>query len=218
NNSYSFESANKSKKVKVFFPPNVNVDGNTTFTASKPPCWFKFWKDGKVIDGIQDFNFDPTSTSHAYYDSSRNRLYLCSDAFNKKGQSLTLSYNLSYISDTSFGSGSLTVGSDEEYIDKVAALIAHEKYHKYCNDTFRDSLDIDGDGLPSNEEITPSKTYFKASSRFDADTFSIGTIYPHYKTYGDQEVRCRIEETENKPVVHKDKDWAADKRNKLWEP
>ncbi|MDR2641974.1 MAG: hypothetical protein LBC74_04195, partial [Planctomycetaceae bacterium] len=69
NNSYSFESANKSKKVKVFFPPNVNVDGNTTFTASKPPCWFKFWRQQDsngvyAVDELKDFTFNPSLTAY----------------------------------------------------------------------------------------------------------------------------------------------------------
>jgi hypothetical protein len=219
NNSWTLKSTNMStpQKVKVFFPPNVNVDGNTTFTASKPPCWFKFWKDGKVIDGISDFNFDPTSTSNAYYVPRSNKLYFCRGAFEYPRQQFT------FITPTR---DVFVAGSNEEYIDGVAALIPHEKYHQYCRNTWSRVGTVairaghnDTDALPDNEEITPSKSYFKASQPNNSDTFSIHTLATNaviYKSYGDQEVRCRLEEIHNKPKVYKEKDWAADSRNLNW--
>jgi hypothetical protein len=215
NNTKTFKG---SKWIKVFFPPDVNVDG-TTPTNNKPPCWFVFWKNGNVIDGISDFMFDARDSNiAAYYSLRSDKLYLCRGAFDYKRQQ----FNLSYPS----GSGSFVVGSNEEYIEGVAALIPHEKYHKYCKTTWSipgsaaiRAKHADTDALPDAEENKPSKIYFKTSSPNNPDTFSISSLslnFGTYRRYGDQEVRCRLEEIHNKPTIDKDKDWAADSRNPKW--
>jgi hypothetical protein len=77
--------------------------------------------------------------------------------------------------------------------------------------------------IPDVDEVSPTNnvhgnpvSYFPVTLVNNPDTFNCNTISPTYNTYGDNEIRCLIKEIEQKPIIHKDRDWGADKNNPNW--
>jgi hypothetical protein len=184
------------RKAKVFFPPDVNVDGGAP-SNEKPPCWFVFWKDGLVVAGIGDFGYDHT----AYYGRWDGHLLLGRHA-SESGDGPRYAYD---------ANGQLFWYNGEgRHIWFVAEVIAHEKYHKLVDETFHGQPDADGDELPDGEEPTPHRPYLPPSDPATAHTFS-----PNPQL-DDEEIRCRVEERENRHPAYPDNDWSADPENPNW--
>ncbi len=192
-----------SNKVKVFFDPDVNVDGGAPSNAN-PPSWFVFWKDGVVIEGIGTTTYDHTGDFGAWSNAGGLQLGPLAPTTNSGPENLN---NMSGVAFTMTGTG--------KHLDCVAETMVHELYHKYVFDTWTGQRDKDGDELPNGEEVVPHKAQFQVSDSTNHNTFN----YALYATsgYADQEVRCRIEEIG--PDVNKtfpDKDWSKDAENPKW--
>jgi hypothetical protein len=196
-----------SKWIKVFFPPDVNVDGAAP-TNDKPPCWFVFWKDGCVVNGMAQFNFTNEMVMGKY---SNGQLYLGKPCLNKR-----YATQLTRKSRTGYPTCTVTVTGNDEYIDAVAGTISHELYHKFTYT--HTGTDSDGDMVTDSREVTPEKSYFPITFTNDYDSFDLSNNIFGYSGYtrGDQEFRCRLENIHNKQIIDKSKDWAADNRNPLW--
>ena len=96
----------------------------------------------------------------------------------------------------------------------VAGTIVHENYHKFVHLNFT-GIDDDSDGLPNTEEISPSN--YNSVSFIASDPNSANSLnFPDYGTYEDQEVRCRIVETDAPASQERTKDWSATNDNPLW--
>ncbi|MDR2641534.1 MAG: hypothetical protein LBC74_01945 [Planctomycetaceae bacterium] len=193
--------------IKVFFPPDVNVDG-TVPTNDKPPCWFVFWKDGGVIEGMGNFNFTNKKLNGMY---SSGQLYLGVTCLQKRSAT-----QLTRKSRSGYPAITVTVTGSDEYIDAVAGTISHELYHKFTYT--HTGVDSDGDMVTDTREVTPEKSYFPITFINDYDSFDLSNNIPGYNKYtrGDQEFRCRLENIHNKQTIDKSKDWAADYRNPFW--
>ncbi|MDR2171456.1 MAG: hypothetical protein LBP59_15045 [Planctomycetaceae bacterium] len=204
NTKYTFTG---SKWIKVFFPPDVNVDGSTP-TNDKPPCWFVFWKNGGVIENIGSFNFSQEELNGKY---QNGQLYIGKTCLNKRTAiQLTRKVRSGYTSST------VTVTGNDEYIDAVAGTISHELYHQFTYT--HTGTDDDGDMVTNSRENTPEKTHFPKTFIDDYDSYDLSSNIPGYSAYtrGDQEFRCRLENIHGKQSIDKSKDWAADNRNPLW--
>jgi len=101
------------------------------------------------------------------------------------------------------------VGAEASGIDFVAAVIAHELYHKYLYETYNDTNlhpDDDGDGIPDSQEPTLDGI----STELDnPDTYSMGDILERYSEIGDNEIRCRIKEMNPGITTYPLKDWSS---------
>lgn len=193
-------------KANVFFPPDVNVEGGAP-SQQKPPCWFVFWKDGNVISGIEDFEYENLSGWGAYYHNS-NKLYLRKECRGNGNHRLSIN-NVN-------GSFARFIHSEPptKHLLHVAGTIVHENYHKFVHLNFT-GIDSDSDGLPDSEESIPSNynsVSFIASNPHVANSLN----FPNYGGYEDQEVRCRIVETDAPASQDLTKDWSATNDNPLW--
>lgn len=193
-------------KANVFFPPDVNVEGGAP-TSTKPPCWFVFWKDGNVVSGIEDFEYENLAGWGAYYSNS-NKLYLRKECRGNGNHRLSINYVN--------GSFARFIHSEPptKHLLHVAGTIVHENYHKFVHLNFT-GIDNDSDGLPNTEESSPSNynsVSFIASNPNVANSLN----FPSYYGYEDQEVRCRIVETDAPASRDLIKDWSATNDNPLW--
>lgn len=192
-----------SRKAKVFFNPDLNVNGGAPSTAS-PPCWYIFWKDGGVVQDMALFGYNQDG-SHAniygYWNGSG--LYLCPLACKENSGPETLN---------DMNGNPFSMTGTGHHLDCVAETIIHEEYHKYVDDTWGSSPGSDSDGLPDGEENTPSQTYFPVSNPNNYNTFN----YTYDGTFQDQEVRCRIREIQAKPATYPANDWSMDSENPQW--
>jgi hypothetical protein len=208
-NEYSFSSTdlNPSQKVKVFFDPDKNIEGNDPST-DKPPCWFIFWKDGKVVEGMDMDNcVYRNNIVYGAWNAEEQLLKLGPLACDKgDGPETLLDRSGNVFSMT--GSG--------KHLSCVAETIRHELYHKAVSDSMANVMpQSDSDELPDPEEISPNRSIFKSSDPDTSNTFHYNS--DTYRSYADQEVRCRI--IEISPGVKKtfpDLDWSKDIENPKW--
>jgi len=199
---YSTE-LNPSKKVAVFFDPDKNVDGGAATTA-KPPCWFVFWKDGVVVQGMGSCGYDQTLDFGAWSSAGGLELGPLAPTSNSGPENLVNMVGVPFVMT---GTG--------KHLNCVAETMVHELYHKYVYETWNGQPDTDGDELPNAEEPAPHRAYFQISDPNDHNTFN----YALYATsgYADQEVRCRIEEIgPNVNATYPNKDWSKDAENPKW--
>jgi hypothetical protein len=218
NNQKTFKG---SKWIKVFFPPDVNVDGGTP-TNDKPPCWFVFWKDGKVIDGMSNCKFDSGTSSYGHSDGTYEYLHIGLRLATQPVLSLT-----NNITNTPVTLHATT----QKHLLSVAGTIRHEKYHNYCSYWWGqigtlNSSNSDTDGLPDNEENKTNAKYAEVTlPRTDPNTENSYSGFPAYfwtapngtqVHYEDQEIRCRIIQSQNPMQVYPEKDWSACNENSKW--
>ncbi|MGB0929466.1 MAG: hypothetical protein ACPGVB_01730 [Chitinophagales bacterium] len=160
-------------RVEVFFDPDLDVLGQATknnpygneVTNLNEPCWFIFWKEGNVIEGIEDFEYNENATYIGAYgwndaDSTGN-LYLTPRSDDQMIYNHTLMWDIT----------SITLTSNLRHINLVAATIAHEIHHQDIQVTWNWNpnttyVHSDFDKLPNAEETLPnilgfpSQTYF----------------------------------------------------------
>ena len=101
-----------------------------------------------------------------------------------------------------------------KHILQVAGTIVHENYHKYVKNYFTGN-DSDLDGLPDSEETAPSA--YNSVTFITSDPNRANSLgFPTYGNYEDQEVRCRIVETDAPASRDLFNDWSATEDNPLW--
>ena len=215
--------------IQVFFEPDLSVSGNAPSSDSDPPMWFVFWKEGNVIDGMQEVEYDHNSLPCAYLKSNSGappKIYLAPIA----------------PSDICRDAYLIVVGGQEIYVgealkvhaDLVAAIIAHENHHLEIEVNWNDNQlpnhihDTDEtDNIPNGYELNPGvynalhgsgpiRSYFPPSNPTTTNSFQ----WPNPGGYGegreDHEVRCFIEEVENPSTVHYWKEWSFSEFNQNW--
>ncbi len=205
--SYSFASTTISSTTKaaVFFDPDKNRAGGTPSTAN-PPCWFEFWKDGDVVDGLSSISYDQ-AIDYGATDGTTGNIKVGYKAAeeNNDGWGHTLT-NLLGVAFSHTGSG--------KHLQCLAETIAHEEYHQYVTRNWARGVasHSDRDELPDAKETAPDRAYFQVSLPNNYDSFRFG-----YSTwYDDQEVRCRIIEMSAPKRAYPDKDWSCDGENPKW--
>jgi hypothetical protein len=205
-NDYDLESdemEGNPHKAKVFFDPDKNVNGGTP-TNAFPACWYVFWKDGGVVDELDEFEF---SVDHPNYYGSFTpstgilRVYHPLACGSNSGPETYTKLDLSTVQMT--GSG--------KHLNCLAETMQHEMYHKYVHDEWNGDTDPDSDGLPTDEEATPEAAIFPTSDPLVYQSLTWTGSYG-----GDQETRCRIMELNLTLSTHPDKDWSADSENGQW--
>ncbi len=217
-NKYTFNSTelNQPRKVQVFFDPDRNLEGLSPSTE-KPPCWFVFWKDGKVVEDMDmDICVYRNDVAFGAWNAKQKLLKLgplaCTngDPEGDGPDMLTdMEGHVFYITGTG------------KHLECVAETITHELYHKVVSDSMYYVIpQSDSDSLPDLEEMHPNRWYFKKSNPDNPDTYHFVENFgwPDYAEYADQEVRCRI--IELTPYVKKtfpDLDWSKDIENPKWQ-
>ncbi|HOY32567.1 MAG TPA: hypothetical protein PKW80_11870 [Bacteroidales bacterium] len=209
-NSHTFSSTDMTpaNKVKIFFDPDLNVNGGAPSTAN-PPCWFVFWKDGEVVEDMDICTYDQTLDYGAW--SPTDGLQLGPLACDVNGPTETLN-------DMSGNAFNMT--GTGKHLKCVAESMTHELHHRDCYNAWGNFGTIgpnhdDTDGLPNGEEAAPSRTYFHVSDSTNHNTFN----YALYAGtgYADQEVRCRIIEiSPGVKATFPSKDWSKDPENPKW--
>lgn len=206
-------------EYEVFF----DKDGVRHPSCSKcPRCpnWFYYWKDGAVPAlAADDVRFSETLPAEKLgcHDNHylvvprsvgvRNKdVVLIAKAAAVEG---TKQYPLSK---TAIGNSiypSIIVGKPEKYVGLVttAASCAHEKmhqkvFHDLCEaanagGVILQSLDVDGDGVIDDKELTSDSGYYFKTSIEKPDTYGFATQEPRfgeYAEYGDNEINARMAE------------------------
>lgn len=209
-NEHTFISTemNPPRKVQVFFDPDRNLEGLNPSTA-KPPCWYIFWRQGKVVE---DMDMDIIGYKHdedygAYY-INENKLYLgpLADDTHDGPDSLVNLYGVTF---HFRGTG--------KHLNCVAEVMTHELYHKLVYDSiYFLGPHHDRDDLPDPIEIHPERLYFQETSPDTSDTFNWHFVY--YQSYADQEIRCRTVEIQPGAVkkTYPELDWSMDPQNPKW--
>jgi hypothetical protein len=208
-NEYTFNSTDMtpSRKVQVFFNPNVNIEGLPPSTE-KPPCWFIFWKDGGVVEDMDlDFIEYDHSRDFGAWVESQGKLYLGPMAVDSNSGPEYL-FNMDGVMFEMTGQG--------VHLQCVAETITHELYHKYVDEVLKSTGEHhDSDELPDQNEQVPGEVYFYRSDPYNNNTFS----YALYASsgYADQEVRCRILEIQpGVKKIYPALDWSMDPLNPKW--
>lgn len=184
----------QSGKTKVFFGRD---DKNHPDPGSgTTPNWFYYWPQGAVGGGLSDFEYGGDSLDiNGKYVSATDTLYIYGGAVVPQvAKSVTHKTNSTL---------QFTIGVTASGIDFVAAVVLHEKKHKWIYDNWATLPDTDGDGVPDSEENC-APYYFDKN---DADSYNLGqVIHANYYSYGDQEFLCRM--AEQGYVSDSIKDWA----------
>ena len=161
--------------------------------------WFQYWKNH--VPGLSECKYNPKEPDYGGYSPNTDGISL-GDAAVKINYDTNLGI-LGDVGDTGLG------------IDCLYQTVAHERKHKEIrhnkiddNGVWKYWADKDKDGLPNDYE----DAYIYNSNKFDknnSDTYDIYSNFPtsNYKSYGDQEVLARIEETGKN--VDKENDWAS---------
>ena len=194
---YSTDLRANYTKADVYFPPDVNVDGEQP-SNEKPPCWFVFWKEGEVVEKLKDAKWANVD----YYGYAKNgSVYLGNAAWQANS-------GLQAISNMRTGEMTECTG-DGIYLNCVAETLSHELYHVYCQLSWGGLSIRDGhsdtDGLPDTDEDTPTEyhgVHFSKTFISNSDTYLYG--YPYVENdYSDQEVRCRVVERNERLQIYK---------------
>ena len=184
----------QSGKTKVFFGrDDKNHPGPD---SGSTPNWFYFWSQGAVGGGLSDFEYGGDSLDiNGKYISSTDALYIYGGAVVPQ-----VAQNVTHKTNSML---QFTIGVSASGIDFVAAVVLHEKKHKWIYHNWAALPDTDGDGVPDSEEIC-APYYFDKN---DADSYNLGqVIHSSYYSYGDQEFLCRM--AEQGYVSDPTKDWA----------
>ena len=184
----------QSGKTKVFFGrDDKNHPGPD---SGSTPNWFYYWPQGAVGGGLDDFEYGGDSLDiNGKYISSTDTLYIYGGAVVPQ-----VAHNVTHKTNSTL---QFTIGVSASGIDFVAAVVLHEKKHKWIYNNWATLPDTDGDGVPDSEENC-APYYFDKN---DADSYNLGqVIHPNYFSYGDQEFLCRM--AEQGYVSDSTKDWA----------
>ena len=184
-----------SQDFEVFFPK---------FGKRHPPCatcpncpnWFYYWRDGAVCGINENCVYDDTAV-YGYTLPGFDRLIRLGPeaGMNNSGSK-------AYTSSIE-GFGSVVVTGSGKGIQCVAETIQHEAYHLDIYDRFQgQGEDPDGDGVPTSVEGTLDGM---ATHPDNPDTYNMGG---RYKSYGDNEIRCRKKEMFRLIPVYPNLDWA----------
>jgi hypothetical protein len=199
-------SMNPSMKAEVFFPPDIgSVNPSAAVSTANPPCWFKFWKDGRVVDGIRAFRYDHTA-HWGLHDAGK--LYLGRYCRGEGNSIITITLLDGVTTRTLH-----TV--TKKHLDQVAGMVVHELQHKYIYDHFGRGRHSDRDGINDREENRPSSYLncsYPPSNPRNANSFGFSS----YGGYEDNEVRSRIVETDEPATTYPDRDWSATTDNPKW--
>ncbi len=184
-----------SQDFEVFFPK---------FGKNHPPCttcpncpnWFYYWRDGAVCGISQNCLYDDTAVFGYTLPGVDRLIRLGPEAGMDNSGSKT------YISSIE-GFGSVVVTGSGRGIQCVAETIQHETHHLDIYDRFHgQGEDPDGDGVPTSVEGTLDGMTTHPNN---SDTYNMGG---RYKSYGDDEIRCRKMETFRLIPVYPNLDWA----------
>jgi hypothetical protein len=204
---YSTEMEGNSKKAKVYFDAFLNINGEQP-TTSRPPCWYVFWKDGSVVDGMDTYGY-----------VQRDGLYGVTTSSSKKfGPQAAKDSGSPWTLHLLNGSTKQAGAPNYLYLKCVAITILHENYHYSLLSRYGENTDGQGDTdqIPDAEEVNPTdRAYFPPSLPNNANTFGL----PIYDGggYEDNEARARQVETgDTMPNIHPDRDWAAYYLNPQW--
>jgi len=226
-----------SKTVKVFFDPDLDLAGQATknnpwliitdpitgkpvpipngVTNTNEPCWYIFWKNGNVVDGIGNFVYDPHKAWGVGGYANNNGRYLT--PFSDEGFTEVI-----HIFDD-VAQQHLDIIITGKHTDFLDHVISHENHHFYIRTTpawVNHPKQTDSDRLPDPDEINPgtlsplSRTYFPHSESDNPNTFGLSAT-SGYTSYADNEIRCRlIGEAEPSNVTSED--WSMDPENTNW--
>jgi hypothetical protein len=226
-------SMSPSIAAQVFFQRDVDLGGSNTLVATggnpNKPLWFIFWKEGGVIDILNDINYAGSSLDmRGATNSGTNQISI---------HSAPIMYLNSVFEEIEFGTlnNKFKFGTDGGHAKGVIGTIIHEKYHKSCNMNWSligvtSSTETDGDGIPNAEEDIPGTLLYPGSNIFpktdknksDTYSFSGKPNASGYATYADQEIRCRVIQynavTTAQWQTHyfSSKDWSAHSDNQNW--
>jgi hypothetical protein len=177
----------------VFFP---KIAKNHPGGQAGSPNWFYYWKEGGVCGIPSDCIFDPQAEYGWTQPSTDNIVRIGNDAAEINTGPETYTSRLA-------GFGSITTTGTGRGIKCVAETIQHEQHHLYLYKTYHGSgADPDSDGIPSLVEPTEDGV---VSCPTNSDTYRLGG---DYRTYGDNEVRCRRIEMSLTITIRPAQDWA----------
>lgn len=213
-------------EYEVFFDKD-GVRHPSCSKCPRCPNWFYYWKDGAVPAlAADDVRFSETLPAEklgchdnhylvvprsvgariVYKTQINKDVVLIAKAAAVEG---TKQYPLSK---TAIGNSiypSIIVGKPEKYVGLVttAASCAHEKmhqkvFHDLCEaanagGVILQSLDVDGDGVIDDKELTSDSGYYFKTSTEKPDTYGFATQEPRfgeYAEYGDNEINARMAE------------------------
>jgi hypothetical protein len=178
---------------EVFFPKKAT---NHPGGQEGSPNWFYYWKEGGVCGIPSDCIFDPQAEYGWTQPGMDNivRIGIYAAEINTGPETYTSRLA---------GFGSITTTGTGRGIKCVAETIQHEQHHLYLYKTYHGSgADPDSDGIPSLVEPTEDGV---VSCPTNSDTYRLGG---DYRTYGDNEVRCRRIEMSLTITIRPAQDWA----------
>ena len=184
-----------SQDFEVFFPKSGK---NHPPCATCPNCpnWFYYWRDGAVCGINQNCLYDSTAEYGYTLPRIDSLIRLGSESAMDNTGAKTYTSSID-------GFGSVVVTGNGNGILCVAETIQHEAHHLDIYGRFHKlGEDPDGDGIPTSEEGTLDGI---ATHPNNPDTYNMGG---RYKSYGDDEIRCRKMETFRLIPVYPNLDWA----------
>jgi rhodanese-related sulfurtransferase len=189
------------KSFKLFFNKGGDDDGNNE------PNWFRYWKRDGAVPNMGVAKYDASSADYGYM-TGVGDLYLTPYSANQH-------YPSPIVISTSFGTESFG-GPGVKGIDCTAEIIAHELYHNWVNEQWKEGGSFFGqtdsdnglqaadcrDKLPDTYETAKSKT-----KNDDTDTYDLETKKDsEYRKNGDNEYMAM--RTANGVTGEPFKDWA----------
>lgn len=184
-----------SQDFEVFFPKSGKNHPPCT-TCPDCPNWFYYWRDGAVCGINQNCLYDSTAEYGYTLPRIDSWIRLGSEAAMDNTGAKTYTSSID-------GFGSVVVTGNGKGILCVAETIQHEAHHLDIYDRFHEQgEDPDDDGIPTSEEGTFDGM---ATHPNNSDTYNMGG---GYKSYGDNEIRCRKMETLRLIPVYPSLDWA----------
>lgn len=234
---------NPPKSVKVYFPRDVDLAGNPVYVLgaspgsgngtsnSNPPLWFIFWKEGNVVDLLNNVNYLNDNT--VYGQTIGSQVSITANAVDRADDNshFVLALTPAGLPSTN----SIHYGSTGNHACSLIGTLTHENYHRAINVSPsggpfnpRPGYESDGDGILDSEELMPPNSpplgnpSFPISFVGNPDSYDLEHKVDNvYKGYGDNELRCRILQkniTTNgwNAYYHIDKDWSAIIYNLNW--
>ena len=238
---------NPPESAKVYFPRDVDLAGNPVYVVGSipgtgngtsnlnPPLWFIFWKEGNVVDLLNNVNYLNDNT--VYGKTIGSQVLITASAVDRADDNshFVLALTPSGLPSTN----SIYYGSTGNHACSLIGTLTHENYHRAINvspsggdGNPRPGYESDGDGILDSEELTPPNSpplgdpSFPISFVGNPDSYDLEhKVDKVYKNYGDNELRCRILQkniTTNNSAsgwnayYHIDKDWSAIIHNLNW--
>lgn len=203
-----------SKKVEVFFPKSVNVNGGAG-TRQNPPLWFLLWRDGGVVDQLSNTTFNEVWDYGAWTPAAG--LELGPLAATQNGPTDVL---------LDLNGQPFQITGNGVHLDCLGETIGHEFHHQ---DIFFMQPGAggpgptrpghsDNDGIPDASEDNPAQPFFPVSLTGNNDSFNFNYPPGGGFDYSDNEVRCRILELQPQalPLTHPERDWSKAIENPNW--